>query len=414
MAAAPATAIADGQVTLSPAAGGAGTSVVVQGAGFPASRHVAVGLGARTAATVVSSRSGAFRVRLTISHGRSGPRAVVSHRGRVRVVNTFFATRAGGAGNVIEVASSRGGSVRATPASVSPAGTVHLTGKGFGAGRRLTLLVAGARYGVTTGRGGRFAMTFQVPGTPASGFLSAVLTGAGRRLRVRLAIVERSSGPANPVAPVISSPTTPAAPPVSAIGQVALWHMDEMTGTVMHDSARNHQGTLHSVTLGVAPGFGSAGTAYGFATRSFVSVPSAGDLNPGDLDITLTVHMRTALAPPAPAHDWDLVRKGVFATSGGEFKMEYQPTGKASCGFKGSQALIEILDQGPALSDGLWHTVQCVKTATAIKLVVDGQTYTKSGVVGAIANNEPVVIGSHGGTSEFFRGALDEVGVVIG
>ena len=42
---------------------------------------------------------------------------------------------------------------------------------------------------------------------------------------------------------------------------VALWHMDELSGTVMHDSIAGHDGTLNSVQIGL-PGF--AGTAYGF------------------------------------------------------------------------------------------------------------------------------------------------------
>ncbi len=41
-------------------------------------------------------------------------------------------------------------------------------------------------------------------------------------------------------------------PIVSPTGQVALWHMDETSGTVMKDSARNHDGTLTAVTPGAA------------------------------------------------------------------------------------------------------------------------------------------------------------------
>ena len=211
-----------------------------------------------------------------------------------------------------------------------------------------------------------------------------------------------------------SSDTAVVTPIVSPTGQVALWHMDETSGTVMKDSARNHDGALHSVTPGVTPGFGATGTAFGFAGKSFVSVPSAGDLNPGDFNITITTHMKATLVPQPPTEDWDLIRKGVFTTAGGEFKMEYQPTGKVSCGFNGSLAYNEILDQGPIVSDGQWHTVQCVKTATAIELIVDGQTFTKSGAVGAIANNEPIVLGSHAGTAEFFQGSLDEASITIG
>ena len=190
--------------------------------------------------------------------------------------------------------------------------------------------------------------------------------------------------------------------------QVALWHMDELSGSVMHDSIADHDGSVHSVALG-QPGY--LGTAFGFnGSSSYGSVPSSSDLNPGSSDITVTIHLKTTSAPAAP--DWDLIRKGKYTTSGGEFKMEYQPSGQASCGFKGSSSYSE-LRAGPALDDGDWHTVQCVKTSSAIKVVVDGQTFSKSATIGSIANDEPVVIGARPG-SEFFDGSLDEASIQVG
>jgi hypothetical protein len=190
--------------------------------------------------------------------------------------------------------------------------------------------------------------------------------------------------------------------------QVALWHMDELSGSVMHDSIADHDGSLHSVALG-QPGY--LGTAFGFnGSSSYGSVPSSSDLNPGSSDITVTIHLKTTSAPAAP--DWDLIRKGKYTTSGGEFKMEYQPSGQASCGFKGSSGYSELM-AGPALDDDDWHTVQCVKTSSAIKVVVDGQTFSKSATIGSIANDEPVVIGARPG-SEFFNGSLDEASIEIG
>ena len=96
----------------------------------------------------------------------------------------------------------------------------------------------------------------------------------------------------------------------------------------------------------------------------------------------------------------------------GDYKIEYQPTGQASCGFLGSAGSAEII-AGPALNDGRWHTVQCVKTATSIRLVVDGQTFSKRARIGSISNHAPLVIGSRPG-SEFFVGSLDEAYVQVG
>jgi hypothetical protein len=190
--------------------------------------------------------------------------------------------------------------------------------------------------------------------------------------------------------------------------QVGLWHMDETAGSVMHDSIASHDGTLHSVTLGQS---GYLGTAFGFnGTSSYVSVPSSNALNPGSSNITITIHLKTTKVPAMA--DWDVIRKGRSTTTGGNFKMEYQPSGQASCGFKGSLDHEEII-AGPELDDGDWHTVQCTKTASTINVVVDGRTFSKSATVGSIANAQPVVIGAHPG-AEFFNGLLDEARIEIG
>jgi hypothetical protein len=183
--------------------------------------------------------------------------------------------------------------------------------------------------------------------------------------------------------------------------------MDETSGTVMLDSARSHHGTLHSVQVG-RPGF--AGLAYGFAGQAYASVPTADDLNPRGANMTLTIRVKTTSAPATP--DWDLIRKGLYTTPGGEYKMEEQPSGQASCGFKGSGGYSE-LTAGARVNDGVWHTVQCVKTPTAIMVVVDGKSFSKSAAIGAIANTVALPIGARP-DSEFFQGLLDEASIQIG
>jgi hypothetical protein len=186
--------------------------------------------------------------------------------------------------------------------------------------------------------------------------------------------------------------------------------MDETTGTVMHDSVGSHNGSLVSVGLGL-PGF--TGSDYSFnGSSSYVSVPSAADLNPGTANITMTIHLKTTGTPPPPPADWDLFRKGLYTTAGGEYKMEFQQSGQASCGFEGSAGYSELI-AGPALNDGKWHTIQCVKTATAIELIVDGQTFTQAANVGSISNTAAVVIGARPG-SDWYGGELDEASIQIG
>jgi len=191
---------------------------------------------------------------------------------------------------------------------------------------------------------------------------------------------------------------------------VALWHMDETTGTTMKDSAGQNDGTLtNSVRLG-QPGF--SGLAYGFdGSSSYASVPSAASMNPGSANFSFTIALQTTGTPPPAPEDWDLIRKGDITTPGGEYKMEFQSTGQASCGFKGSR--YAELVAGPALNDGHWHTITCVKTPSDIELIVDGQTFATTASVGSISNSAPVVIGSHPG-ADWYQGSLDEATIPIG
>ena len=185
--------------------------------------------------------------------------------------------------------------------------------------------------------------------------------------------------------------------------------MDEPAGsTVADDPIGGHDGTMHTVTAGIAPGF--LGTAFSFNGAGWISVPSAPALNPESANFTVTIHLRTVDTPATP--DWDLIRKGLFTSAGGEFKVEFQPTGQASCGYMGSQGSSQLI-AGPALDDGDWHTIQCVKTATSIALIVDGQAASKPAKIGSISNSADLVIGARPG-SEFFIGSLDEASVVVG
>lgn len=189
---------------------------------------------------------------------------------------------------------------------------------------------------------------------------------------------------------------------------VARWHMDERSGRLMHDAAGSHDGELRQVRLG-RPGL--AGTAYGFnGSSSYVSIPSAPYLNPHRKRIVITMHLRTKRAPAKP--DWDLIRKGRHTTRGGEYLMEYYPSGRASCAFKGSIRRSQVFAR-PRLNDGRWHMVKCVKTRSHIKVVVDGRRFPKRVRVGKIANGARVVVGARPG-SEFFTGSLDEARIRIG
>jgi hypothetical protein len=77
--------------------------------------------------------------------------------------------------------------------------------------------------------------------------------------------------------------------------------------------------------------------------------------------------------------DYDLVRKGLSSSAGGEYKAEILPRknntrAKALCLFKDSANTVGQIVNGPNLADGAWHTVGCTKTSTSVQLKVDGTT----------------------------------------
>ena len=82
-------------------------------------------------------------------------------------------------------------------------------------------------------------------------------------------MVRRLLGWAGLVAGATIALTSPAA---AGAATVALWHMDETSGTTMTDSRGANHGRLRRVDLGL-PGF--SGTAYGFAGLGSIVAPAS-------------------------------------------------------------------------------------------------------------------------------------------
>jgi len=202
---------------------------------------------------------------------------------------------------------------------------------------------------------------------------------------------------------------TAALPSGAFASTAALWHMDERSGSVMHDAVGGHDGTIRNAQLGL-PGY--SGTAYGFTrtARSQVTVPSDGSLNPGGGAFTISLH-GWATAAPATG-DYDLVKKGSYSSPGGEYKVELLQDGRALCAFKGSIHYASV-SGGPVLTTGRWFTVRCTKTPSAIILKVAGQVFQKSVAVGSIGNSSPIGVGAAPG-SAYTNARLDEIALIHG
>jgi hypothetical protein len=189
--------------------------------------------------------------------------------------------------------------------------------------------------------------------------------------------------------------------------------MDETSGSTMKDgSGHGHNGALKNIQLGV-PGVGGT-KGYGFnGTSSVIVVPDAPDLDAGTADMVVTVHVAFS---SVPADDYDVIRKGLASTKGGDWKIEIvNVSGKslARCYLKGSGGSWQRTT-GPDLADGRFHTITCEKHATTAQMSVDGQVWKKTISLGTMGNAASVSIGAKAEGGDWYRGSMDEVSIVIG
>jgi hypothetical protein len=240
-----------------------------------------------------------------------------------------------------------------------------------------------------------------VPGATAVAYtLSSADVGA----TIRLAITAANAAGTTTVVSKATKVIAAAAAPITRT--VSLWHMDDTSGNTMTDAVGANPGTADHVAFG-QPGFLNGAFAFD-GSSSVIVVPSSDTLNPGAAPFAVTVHVQLTQTPNQQVGDYDLIRKGLSSTVGGEYKMEILGTGQAFCHFQGSGGSNDVQD-GPNLADGAWHTIQCVKRDSSVSLVVDGHTYSRNGAVGAIANTAPLSIGAKSEGADWYLGLMDEV-----
>jgi hypothetical protein len=216
------------------------------------------------------------------------------------------------------------------------------------------------------------------------------------------------------------------APAAANAAVVAEWRMDESSGGTMVDSATGVGGTNNGTIYGgvqVGQNPLVSGKAYRFSgTTAYVEVPDASDaFDPGTKNIAVTATVQT-VDGPMPDDSYDLVRKGLTTTAGGNWKMEIKRAadpsiGKLLCVFKGVVGGSRVAVQRIAnvdVVDGRVHTLKCVKTATSVQAFVDGRTFTTSKAAGSIANDQPVILGAKSASDDVLQGVLDQVTVDIG
>ncbi|MDP9330199.1 MAG: Ig-like domain-containing protein [Actinomycetota bacterium] len=211
------------------------------------------------------------------------------------------------------------------------------------------------------------------------------------------------------------------APPAQAAITLHLWSMDEPPGAgSMLDSGSPSQtdGTWQDITGGVP---GVTGTAYRFnGSSSRVVIGDDPSLDVGSDPFTATAHVRFTVIPShAIGGDYDLIRKGLFNTPGGFWKVEIFPASDfqravARCTMSGSVGIAHVKGAPYTLNDGTWHDISCSRTDAGITLVVDGTRYQKAVSIGSIQNDAPVTLGAKSNGSDWYHGDMDETSLQIG
>jgi hypothetical protein len=199
-----------------------------------------------------------------------------------------------------------------------------------------------------------------------------------------------------------------AAPAIAATDR-ALWHFDETSGSTALDSSGN-------VNNGTAYNVGMNGSGYIFdGHTSRVIVPTSASLNPGTAAFSFSVTFRSSVSP-GTGLDYDMLRKGLTTSVGGEYKAEIlQANGKARalCVIKDSAKKVLQIRGTTNLTDGQVHTITCSRTSSGLTLLVDNLApRTKAGVTGTISNTAPLALGAKaegtGPDSDWFSGELLE------
>jgi hypothetical protein len=200
--------------------------------------------------------------------------------------------------------------------------------------------------------------------------------------------------------------------------KAADWQMNEETSEssetppqMIDSTANDNNGTPTDVL--------QTGSTYLFnGSTSRVAIPDDDSLDPLEKDITLTASVQV---PDTPMDDdsYDIVRKGLSSTPGGDYKMEIMraadPTvGKLHCLFKGTGGRVHKGAKRDIV-DGNWHTLECLKTSTSVVARVDGRSYTKAGSAGSISSSSNVMVGAKTADplDDVFDGSMDFVSIEI-
>jgi hypothetical protein len=203
-----------------------------------------------------------------------------------------------------------------------------------------------------------------------------------------------------------------ASPAWAVLLKGADWQMDETSGQMIDSSGNNNNGTPTNVD--------QTGSRYVFnGTNSYVAVPDRDSLDPQEKDIKLKARVKVT-DRPMDDDSYDIVRKGLVTTPGGDYKMEIKraadPTvGKLHCLFKGDGGTVDK-EARQDIVDGNGHKLECIKTSTSVVARIDGEIGgTTAGSAGSISNASNVIVGAKTADplDDMFDGSMAFVSIEI-
>jgi hypothetical protein len=181
--------------------------------------------------------------------------------------------------------------------------------------------------------------------------------------------------------------------------------------------AADNSGNGHDGVIQGNPAIGLRGhsnSAYSFdRPGSWIQVPPDPRLNPGRRDFVFSAWVNLEHAPRR-AQTYDIIRKGLGRTPGGEFKLEILSGERVKCSTKNARGRGHAINSPVRrIADGNWHMVGCARTGSRWSTILDGMVTTKKVNMGVISNTMAVSIGSKYGLEDVPDGRVDEVALFI-
>jgi Concanavalin A-like lectin/glucanases superfamily len=201
---------------------------------------------------------------------------------------------------------------------------------------------------------------------------------------------------------------------------VALYHMEEASGTVAHDASGNgNRASIHSLVYG-QPGFVGHGFGFkGAPTLGYLKIPASSSINPGARNFSYTVHFKIA-STTSITHDYSLIRRGSAKFAGAFYKLELvrrQDTGAvhAVCAFRDTLGNHFSVQGGSNWNTGTWTTLTCQRSGSTFSLTRDAKILASRtmGGIGNLSSTTPIFVGVEQINAtrywEHFQGTMDEI-----